>query len=191
MPLTVPLQSRPVLCLLVVLLALGAGGCTDRPRAPALQNQPVYQDDQEGLRFLAPEGWKQHSRANLPATRLTTERLLVEYRLPRGPTNVRFLVSRIDLPESASLQDALKERALPAEDPFRPVGTPESIQLGGIPALRVLAEAGGDGKEKMLREVVVARRGPRVYFFTTFLPAANARAREQVRQALASVLWQG
>ena len=52
---------------LALVLAVAAAGCSDRPRAPRLSNDPVYQNDAIGLRFLAPEGWTIVSRAAAPS----------------------------------------------------------------------------------------------------------------------------
>ena len=37
-------------------LVLLAAGCADRPKAPPLVTEAVYQNDAIGLRFLTPEG---------------------------------------------------------------------------------------------------------------------------------------
>src|SRR4051812_43417722 len=40
----------------ILLASLLLGGCDGRPRAPALQSGPLYQNEREGVRFLAAEG---------------------------------------------------------------------------------------------------------------------------------------
>src|SRR2546423_15656230 len=67
---------------LLALCALLLLGCDSKPRAPALMDDPVYQNDREGFRFLVPDGWKQHARAEVPPGKSEKERLLVQYRRP-------------------------------------------------------------------------------------------------------------
>src|SRR5262245_64118678 len=73
-------------------------GCAPRPRAPALLDEPVYQNEREGFRFLVPEGWKQYARSEAPPGKGERERLLVLYRrLTPGP-EATLEVTRADLP---------------------------------------------------------------------------------------------
>src|SRR5262245_1447579 len=78
-------------------------GCTPKPVAPALRDEPVYQNDQEGFRFLVPEGWSQNARTEVPPGPVEKERLLVQYkrRPPAKPATLE--VSMADLPSSTNL----------------------------------------------------------------------------------------
>src|SRR5687768_14028833 len=69
---------RPALILCLALAS--TAGCDSPPRAPAISDEPVYQNDDEGLRFLAPAGWSQRGKAYLPPGKLGKERILVAYR---------------------------------------------------------------------------------------------------------------
>src|SRR5688572_22928786 len=63
-----PLASAAFAVSAVALLALGCS--SDRPKAPPLTNEAVYQNDKIGLRFLTPEGWKVTARTDLPPGQL-------------------------------------------------------------------------------------------------------------------------
>ncbi len=85
--------ARAVLFVGLVLLF---SGCRSRPRAPLLRDDPVYQNDREGFRFLAPEGWTQSSRSEVPPGKITKELSLVDYRRKTGK-GASFLVTLADL----------------------------------------------------------------------------------------------
>jgi hypothetical protein len=163
-----------------------AGGCAERPRAPALTNDPVYQDDAEGLRFAAPEGWTMHVRSRPAAGPDAHERLLVGYRRVRAERPAQFEVSRADLPESADLVAHLTGGG--ARKDWRPAKPPEPVEVGGRPGRRI-SLAGRVGGEALAREVVAVRRGGRVYFFAVTTAPGDAGARDEARRAVASVRW--
>ncbi len=170
-----------------LLLAAGvAAGCSQRPHAPALQDELVFHQEQEGFRFLPPQGWLQHARGVVPPGKAETERLIVEYLCPTSMYPASLAVSRIDLPESAALDEFVQGQSFGA-DKWRKVSAPESLVVNGVPAVR-LTFAAGKGVQ-IMREVTVFRRGERVYFFNGIFAASDPQARDEVRRAAASVLW--
>src|SRR5437879_13136569 len=80
-------------------------GCDSGPRAPALLNEPVYTNMQEGFRFVVPEGWKIHGRAEFPAKQMKEEHMLVEYRQRRDRKTLTLLVTMVDLPEDTPVSE--------------------------------------------------------------------------------------
>jgi hypothetical protein len=179
-----PPALRAALAALAALLA----GCDGRPRAPALQAGPLYQSEREGFRFLAPEGWAQRARAELPPGPFEKEELLVAYgRLDDRPAS--FEVSLADLPEGADLGRFLT--AAPSGGVrWRLKGAAEPVAVNGVAATR-LALAGGAGRGEQVKEVVAFRRGGRVYFFAGIFPAGDAATRDEVRRAVNTVAWKG
>jgi len=175
----------PWLTLALVLLA----GCNHRPRAPALQDEPVYLNAQEGFRFLVPTGWKQSARSILPPGPVQKERMLVEYKPPPAETAASLQVTCIDLPSGTSPESYLSTRRHGTE-PWRQKGAVEPLDVNGESAVRLILTS-RTGKEQLTREVVVFRRGDRAYFFTGLFPASDGKTREQVRQAVESVQWKG
>jgi hypothetical protein len=172
----------------VLLLAGGVlwlAGCGSHPRAPALQDQPVYQNDREGFRFLVPEGWKQYARADLPPGKIDHERLLVQYRRKEGKA-ATLEVSRVDLPASTDLATYLTAPAF-GVNTWR-FTVREALEVGGKPAERLLL-TGRRGAEELTREVVAVRRDERVYLFTGIFASGDAAARSAVRRAVGRVLW--
>src|SRR5438034_9828111 len=104
------MTSRPYQSLLrhrlsaLAVAAIYVFGCRSEPQAPVLRNEPVYQNDTEGFRFLTPEGWRQHAKVNVPAGKLDKERLLVQYvRLVAAERGASLDVSMADLPTSTDL----------------------------------------------------------------------------------------
>ena len=182
------------LCFVLVLLWAGC----DSPKPQ------VYQDKQ-GFRFTPPPGWVErardgalparvgHGRKNVPLPPLglpgkaEPERLLVRYdRLAPGKMGwLRVTVA--GLPSSSSLKACLSTRT-PGPD-WKPESAEESLEVGGLPAARIVF-AGRWDQQDYLCETVAVRKGEKVYFITASLPASDSTAREQVRQAVADATWQ-
>jgi hypothetical protein len=174
---------------LLAACALVAAGCNDRPRAPAILDEPVYQNDREGFRFLAPQGWTQHTRAELPPGKLEQERLLVAYRQREAGSPADLEVAAVDLPESADLT-AYVAAASHGVRQWRLVGKPEQFQVNRVSAIRTTL-TGKQGEQLMTKEVVSFRRGERVFFFTSFYAPTDSKSRDALRQAVGSVMWKG
>src|SRR5262249_38896309 len=100
-------------------------GCGSRPRAPAILDEPVYQNDRQGFRFLAPQGWTQHPRAELPPGKLDKERLLVAYRQRGNEAPAALEVAAVDFPEPSALTAYLAAASHSAKE-WRLVGKPET-----------------------------------------------------------------
>jgi hypothetical protein len=185
-----PINPTPLLLCrlgLVVLWAACLTGCGGRPRAPALQDDPVYQNDQEGFRFLAPPDWTQHAKAAVPSGPVTKERMLVQYKRLRGGKGALLEVSLVDLPTSTDLKKYLAGPAFGANH-WLLAAPVEKLEVDSVAADRLIFQAQVE-KAEMTREVVAFRRGERVYFFTGIFAAADKSAREQVRRAVGSTVW--
>jgi hypothetical protein len=169
--------------LAAALFLIAVAGCADRPRAPALQDEPVFQNKQEGLRFLPPSGWRMRARTEVPHGPLTEERLLVQYNrlTPDSPANLE--VTMADVPPSTPLDECAGSRSDGPEG-WQKTAT-EPLEVSGLPAFRATFA----GTPERAKEVVVVRRGDRVYYFTAIFPAKDAKARDQVRKAVASAAW--
>lgn len=148
-----------------------------------LRNESEYYDRIQKLRFAVPEGWKTNAKSNLPVGSLNKERMLVEYQ-QLGPLAAVLRVTAVDLKdeEPAAYLDRTNRR----KREFKPP-TSEATQLGGLPATRFtfLHVAGGLDKE-----VVTVRRDERLYLFLSECGKTDAKAREAIRNALASVVWE-
>jgi hypothetical protein len=172
------------------MMAAWAGlvlGCGSGPRAPALRDDPVYQNEREGFRFLVPEGWKQHAKAEVPPRKYPKDILLVEYKHLVPGKGALLQVSLADLPKGTDLTTFLASPAFGVKD-WKPTAGMEGLQVDGGPATR-LVFTGRLGPQEMTREVVVFRRGERVYFFTGLYNTGDTESRDQVRRAVASTLW--
>jgi predicted Zn-dependent protease len=164
-------------------------GCQARPHPPALhQNLSVFRDAREGFRFAPPQGWSQQGRASASHDDPAREYLLVKYQRT-SETKMAFLeVCVKDLPPAADLSAYLGERQ-PTKN-WQRGPQPETVEVDHLPALRE-AFAGAYDKDRYVKEVVAVRRGERVYFFTGTFAASDTQARDQIRQAVTSVVWEG
>jgi hypothetical protein len=173
---------------LVMLWALLlVGGCSTRPRAPVLSDDPVFQDDREGFRFLAPTGWTQTTRAEIPGGKRETETPLVAYRRKTGSAVASFRVSLIDLPSSAELS-ALVEGPSYGVEKWSQTGTPGDITVGKAAGIRYTL-SGQSGKDELIKEVVCVHRGERVYLFTAIYTPTDCDSRDQLRRVVESIIW--
>ncbi|MFO0841325.1 MAG: hypothetical protein U0797_02855 [Gemmataceae bacterium] len=174
--------------LVTVLVVAGLTGCRSRPRAPALDNSPVYVNRQEGFRFLVPEGWVQQSKAEIPpGYRLDdSERTVVLYRAFK-PTPASMDVSCRDIPEDVDIGAFLAKRKRSGVGWSR-AAPPESVEYGGRKGTRYFLK-GSPGGLPTRCEAVVFRRGGRVYFFGGFYPAGETIRRAQIRQFLEDLTW--
>jgi predicted Zn-dependent protease len=166
---------------------IAGSGCQPRPKAPALLDEPVYQNDREGFRFLVPEGWIMAARADVPPGPAQKERLLVQYRRANADKQAMLEVSQADLPEPTDLQAYLSGPSFGASR-WKSSAAPEPIEVHGVNGTRFRLTAQVRG-EQLAREVTAFRRGERVYFFTLLYAPADTSAPEQARRAVGRIVW--
>ena len=150
-------------------------------------DDPVYQNDREGFRFLVPDGWKQHGRADLPSGKVEKERMLVQYRRRAEGGEATFEVTLADLDATTDLAAYVAGASFGVEK-WRRIAPVETLDVKGQSAVRVTL-SGRLGSAEIQKEVTVFRRGERVYFFTGMFNAKDATSREQVRKAVDSIIW--
>ena len=170
-----------VLALLVSLI-----GCDSRPKAPVLRDAPVYQNDAEGFRFLVPKGWIQTASAVLPPERIEGEVVLVRYQMRTSEKAALVELLCFDR-QNVDLQQYHAEKSHGVED-WRIVSPLSRREIHGMPAEHCLYR-GTSEKEALCKEVYAFRRGARVYSFIAFYWESDQNAREEVRQAIESVVW--
>jgi hypothetical protein len=175
-------------------LLLLACGCQERPKAPPLVNDTVYQNDKIGLRFLAPDGWSVLSRAELPAGALPKPIVLVAYQMGKGDTTSELEVLAADLAEDADLGRFLAEHRIGAAA-WTIKSPAETVTINGAAATRFVltrmdkGSKVSKGKGEIRREATAFRRGGRVYFFIVTFVAGDGLARDAARQSVESVTW--
>ena len=186
--LMVPRRTAPTSAAVTVLcLALGLSGCESRPQAPVLRDSPVYRNSAEGLRFLVPEGWIQTASTLLPAGPLTGEAFLVRYRIntpePGAMLQVECAPDRpeVDLVQHHAAASYRVERWTAGEKP-------QSLTIGGAAAQRLFYSGEVAGRA-MTKEVVCFRRNGRLYSFVGLFWSTDDKAREQIRRAVESTIW--
>jgi hypothetical protein len=182
------MAARPtqvIFCLLGLIAA--ASGCTERPKAPALVNEPVYQYEKIGLRFLTPESWSITSRATLPPGPLTKPMMLVAYHLKGNEHPAALEVLAADLSEETDLGQYLLESRV-GQGEWTIKSQAEKIVVNGAEATRYLLSQRA-GKNEHLRETTAFRRGGRVYFFIVSFAATDPGSRDTGRKSIESVSW--
>src|SRR5262249_52791913 len=170
---------------LLALAGLAAAGCSPVPRAPALDNGPVYENAKEGVRFVVPDGWVQFARADTPPGRVTQALLLVGYHITNANRLAELELYRADLAEGADLAAFLAANRIGTRD-WEPKAAPQRLQVNGAEATRLLFTR-RDRKAEFVREVVAFRRGGRLYLFALSAEAGDEVSRDQWRQTLNSV----
>jgi hypothetical protein len=168
-----------------VLVFVLNGGCTSRPRAPEIIDEPVYHNVQEGFRFFPPEGWRCQARGEFPPMEMKKERLFVEYKRLTDPRPASLMVSVVDLPESKTVSEYLQARLMKRET-WQSLKM-EAFEIDARPVERHTF-TGRENQFDIVREVVVLRRNLRAYFFTGVFVAQDRRAKEQIRKAIASLV---
>lgn len=180
---TAPMPRRPAALLLVALSA----GCADRPSAPPLVNEAVYQNAAAGVRFLAPDGWQMLTRAELPPGPLAKPVVLVSYMEPRGEKPGELELVAADLPEGDDLGAFLAGYRIGGEKWAAPPAA-EPVSVGGADGTRYTFTR-GKKKDEYRREVTAVRRGGRVLFFAVTYAASDPAHRDQARKSVESVTW--
>lgn len=174
---------------LPMLMAVAlASGCSERPKAPPLVNETVYQNDKIGLRFLAPDGWSISTRADLPET-LPKPIVLVAYQLTKGESHSELQVLAADLPEGADYAAFLLEHRIGAAG-WTVSAHPQTVSINGRDATRLVLSR-KSGKGEIRREATAFRRQGRVYFFLLTFAAGDAASRDAARQCVQSATWTG
>ena len=174
-------------CVLLLLSAVWVSGCESRPSAPALRDTPVYQNKQEGFRFLVPEGWTQSASAILPPGQLEGETFLVRYRMKTPEQGASLQVLCFEDSGDCDLREHHSGPAFRVQH-WEPTDVGETIDVNGTKAERHIYSAVIDGK-RMTKEVACFRRGSRVYSFVGLFYSTDDKAREQIRRAVGSVIW--
>lgn len=174
---------------MLLAIALLSAGCGGRPSAPALRDAPVYQNNREGFRFLVPDNWTQQASSNLPTDKLEGEVLLARYNMRTSGPGALLEVLCFHESQSENLE---QYHAGPSHGAPRweRVEDREALEVNGKPAERFVYRAEISG-QPMLKEVVVFRRGERIYNFIGMFWASDDKAREQVRRAVGSTIWRG
>jgi hypothetical protein len=177
--------SWPRTAALAVTLVLFAIGCSRKPRPPRLQKDAsVYYNPHDGFQFQVPAGWSENARAD-PRVQHAHEQRLVKYkRLAAKPAFLE--VSVVDLPESTNVSDYLTEHSVGKE--WQRLAETKELTVDRFPATQD-AFVGYWDREKIIKEIVAVRQGKRVYFFTGSYPAADTEARDEIREAVASIVW--
>jgi len=165
-----------------MVVAFAVLGCNERPSAPALRDEPVYDNPNVGLRFQTPTGWTQAARTDrLPP--VEREHLLVRFQTTPGQKPALFEVTMQALPESTNVADLVRGPSH-SLGPWPDGGLPEKVEIGGVSGDRYRL-----AQRDTMKESVVVRRGKNLYVFSVVAPKSETRLRDQIRDVLQSVAW--
>jgi hypothetical protein len=167
--------------------AVGLSGCERRPQAPVLRDSPVYRNNAEGLRFLVPDGWIQTASTLLPEGQLGGQAFLVRYRINTPEPGAML---QIECAPDGPDVDLAEHHAAPSYrvERWTASGPSQSLTIGGAEAVRLIYTGEVAGR-KMTKEVVCFRRRGRIYSFVGLFWATDDKAREQIRRAVESTIW--
>ncbi|MFL5244711.1 MAG: hypothetical protein ACJ8FY_21625 [Gemmataceae bacterium] len=157
------------------------------PRAPTLKNELDFQSAEEGFRFRAPNGWIRTSiGGKYPSGTAAQERKLVAY-TKKGAHPASLEVSYIDLPPETDLGTRLAEASF-GQPAWKQTAAATPLTVAGVDGNRYVFSA-GSGSSEMVKEVVVFRRGERVFFFTGLFHGSDLGSQQQIRRALETLAW--
>ena len=177
-----------LLLFLLLVLTVATNGCgSGTPRAPALSNDPVYNNRREGFRFLVPDGWNQQASSVLPLGKLEGENLLVKYTIksPEGGAYLEVICFDASVKRDLHRYHAGESHGLRRWDSK---ADPEEMKFEGKSGHRYIYQ-GQMNKRSMTKEVVVFRRGERVYSFIGLFWSDDTKGQQQIRRAVKSVKW--
>jgi len=163
-------------------------GCGADPEAPELRDSPVYENPQEGFRFMVPDGWTQTASSILPEGDLKGEAFLVRYRVKSPVAGSTLQIECLQEDGRMSLQEH-HSAASYRVDRWEPATEPEAVTIGGRQAQRMLFEAMMDNR-RLSKEVTCFRKGNRVYSFVGLFAAEDEKAQQQIRRAVNSLIWE-
>lgn len=172
---------------LPLALAPLAGCGDDKPRAPALTTEAVYQYDPAGLRVLTPDGWVLFARGNPPPRSLDHPFRLAAYQKTEGQARAELELYAIDLPDGQDLLAYLAAHPIGPEK-WSAKGPPQAEKINGVEAVRYTQSATWS-KGELRRELVAFRRPDRTYLFTLAYPATEPQLRDQARRSIESATW--
>jgi predicted Zn-dependent protease len=173
--------------MLLVLPLAALVACSERPQAPPLTAEAVFQYEEIGLRFLAPAGWPIQSRAVLPTGPLRKPIVLVAYQKGAGEKPAEFKLVVADVSPETNLDQFLSEYRVGTEQ-WVAVPPTETVTINNAEATRHLQRR-TQAKDEIRREVTAFRRGGRVYLFLVVFAATDGGSRDAVRTAVGSVAW--
>jgi hypothetical protein len=186
--LTFPMRQHWLLVASCAVIAGMITGCDSRPSAPVLRDGRIYVNPQEGFRFLVPEGWSQLANSILPRGDLDGEMFVVRYRMRTPEEGAVLQVVCF----SEQLTDNLHEHhAGPSYrvERWKPEGPEETLEINGVTASRHIYSSDIAGRPTT-KEVVAFKRNGRVYNFVGMFMSRDDKARQQIRRAVGSTIWE-
>lgn len=162
-------------------------GCDSRPKAPALRDSSVYQNRAAQLRFLVPQGWTQVASSDLPPGPLATEVMVAKYQMK---TSARGAMLELLCMDSSDSLNVGQYHAQPSHgiSGWKDEADATELTISGSNGQRFFLH-GVAGKNTMHKEVSAFRRGTHVISFVGLYWDDDHEAREEIRRAVASVVW--
>lgn len=162
-------------------------GCSDKPKAPPLLNETVYNYEKIGLRFLSPEGWTIASRSTIPPGPLSKPLLLATYRGTGEEHPAALEVFAVDLAEDADFGLYLLDHSIGVGQ-WTLKNPATAATINSAPATHYLLSQ-KEGTVEHLRDVTAFRRGGRVYFFMISYGADDPGSSDPARKSIDSITW--
>lgn len=150
-----------------------------------LQDAPFYQNSQEGIRFLVPEGWRQTANAMLPPGDFEDEVLLVRYSLKTPEAGAMMVVLVLQEKTPINIAEHVAGPSF-AVQKWTPVEPPQTVDINGTQLERHLLKA-KMGDREMLKDVYALRQNGRLYSFIGLYSPADEYAQQQLNRAMNSL----
>lgn len=170
------------------LALLIGSACESRPKAPILPSGPVYRHSQLAFRFLIPEGWVALSNAALPEGEIDKEVCVAQFRVP-STTGAMLEVLCFDPAYAPDLRKYHGEPSQGISD-WALDGEATKVDVGGKTGERLTYTATMPNGVKQVKEVTCFERQGRVVSFVALATANDLPARDQLRRAVNSLVWE-
>lgn len=178
--------QRPI-TISILIVGCILEGCSQRPQAPALIDELVYEYTPVGIRFRKPDGWTLASKAILPAEALPKPIVMIRYIQNHGDRPAEMDLVAAEVPVESDLGQFLADYRIGPEK-WKLVKPGEPLTINGVEAIRYeFVQAVGSSSAR--RESTAFRKGGRVYAFFLSYQSGDLDNLTTGRKCVESTIW--
>ena len=160
------------------------------PRTPSLGSDSEYHCAKKVFGSTLPTvqgASREPPPGEYPSGTTDQERQLVEYKKKAAKQPATLEVTYVDLPATTDLAVHLAKPSQ-GQPAWNPTAAAAPISIGTTEAMRYIFNNGA-GPDPIMKEVVVFRRGDRVYFFTGTFTKSDQQSQQEIRRAVETIAW--